>query len=161
VHVNWVVGELNANKKLIKNKESPMKKQITLIAMFLIIIAGITTGCKKETGEAAPLKTKIVGRWQVARVETTIAGSAMVPHIGVKGDFFEFRGDENDQMEFNYGQERALGNYVVLVTDHINLSFSGKLFNCVVHTITDNKLEFTATSNGVSPAETRKYFLTR
>ncbi|MNR57416.1 hypothetical protein D3C85_1781940 [compost metagenome] len=85
----------------------------------------------------------------------------MAVYTGASGDFFEFRGDENDQMEFNIGTERALGSYVVMATDDINLSFSGKLFNCEVHTIADNKLEFTATSNGVSPAETRKYFLTR
>ncbi|SHF08003.1 hypothetical protein [Pedobacter caeni] len=138
-----------------------MKKQITLVAVCLMIIAGIATGCKKETGKDAPLKAKIVGRWQVAKVETTVTGSAMVPYPGVAGDFFEFRGDENDQMEFNYGSKRELGTYVVFGIESINLSFSGKLFNGVINTLTDNKLEFTATSNGVTPAETRKFFLTR
>lgn len=138
-----------------------MKKQITLAVMVLFIVAGTLTGCKKETGEAAPLKKKIEGRWQVAKVETTVEGNEMAVYTGVSGDFFEFRGDENDQMEFNIGSDRALGNYVVLASDDINLSFSGKLFNCDVHTITDNQLEFTARSNGVSPVETRKYFLTR
>lgn len=138
-----------------------MKKQITLVAMFLIMIAGIVTGCKKETGANAPLKTKIVGRWQIAKVEATVSGTSVPTYTGVAGDFFEFRNDENDQMEFNYGKERALGNYVVFGLDNINLSFSGKLFNCVINTLTDNKLEFTATSNGVTPAETRKFFLTK
>ncbi|NQX42496.1 hypothetical protein SAMN05421820_111220 [Pedobacter steynii] len=138
-----------------------MKKQITLVVMVLMMIAGITTGCKKETGADAPLKTKIVGRWQVAKVETTVTGTPPTTYTGVAGDFLEFRGDENDQMEFNYGKERALGNYVVFGLENINLSFSGKLFNCVINTLTDNKLEFTATSNGVTPAETRKFFLTK
>lgn len=138
-----------------------MKKQITLVAMFLMMVAGVATGCKKETGKDAPLKAKIVGRWQVAKVETTVTGTPMTTHTGVAGDFFEFRGDENDQMEFNYGSNRALGTYVIFGIENINLSFSGKLFNCVINTLTDNKLEFTATSNGATPAETRKFFLTR
>jgi len=50
-----------------------MKKQITLVAMVLLIIAGIGTGCKKETGAARPLKKKIEGKWQIAKIENTNA----------------------------------------------------------------------------------------
>lgn len=138
-----------------------MKKQITLVAMVLLIIAGIGTGCKKETGAERPLKTKIQGKWQVAKVETTIEGTQMTSYTGVAADFFEFRNDENDQVEVNIGTERTLGNYAVLVTPEINLLLSGKLLNAAVNTITDNKFEFTATVNGSSPKEIRKYFLTR
>lgn len=138
-----------------------MKKQITLVAMVLLIIAGIGTGCKKETGVARPLKKKIEGKWQIAKIETTIAGTAPITYIGVAGDFFEFRNDENDQVEVNVGANRTLGTYAVLATDDFNLSLSGKLLNCSVTTINDNKLEFTAVVSGSSPAETRKYFLTR
>jgi hypothetical protein len=138
-----------------------MKKQITLVAMVLLIIAGIGAGCKKETGAERPLKTKIQGKWQLAKVETTIEGTPMTSYTGVAADFFEFRNDENDQVEVNIGTERTLGTYAVLVTPEINLLLSGKLLNAAVNTITDNKFEFTATVNGSSPKETRKYFLTR
>jgi hypothetical protein len=138
-----------------------MKKQITLVAMVLLIIAGIGTGCKKETGAERSLKKKIEGKWQVAKVETTIEGAPMESYTGVAADFFEFRNDENDQVEVNIGTERTLGTYAVLVTANINLLLSGKLLNAEVNTITDNKFEFTATVNGASPKETRKYFLTR
>ena len=97
----------------------------------------------------------------MAKVETTIEGTQMTSYTGVAADFFEFRNDENDQVEVNIGTERTLGNYAVLVTPEINLLLSGKLLNAAVSTITDNKFEFTATVNGSSPKEIRKYFLTR
>lgn len=138
-----------------------MKKQLTLATLLLFVIAGIATGCKKETGEARPLKKKIEGKWQVAKVETTIDGTSPLTYTGVPADFFEFRSDENDQVEVNIGPDRTLGTYVVLASDDFNLSLSGKVFTCLVNTITDNKLEFTGTVNGSSPKETRKYSLTR
>lgn len=142
-----------------KKQNSPMKKQVTLVAMVLLIIAG--TGCKKETGAARPLKKKIEGKWQVAREEVTIAGSAMVPYTGVAEDFFEFRNDENDQLDVSLRGKRTLGTYGVLATDDFNISLSGEVLNCTTNTITDNKFEFTATVNGANPKQTRKYFLTR
>lgn len=138
-----------------------MKKQTTLVAMVLLIIAGIGTGCKKETGAARPLKKKIEGKWQVAREEVTVAGTAMVPYTGVAEDFFEFRNDENDQLDVSLKGKRTLGTYGVLATDDFNISLSGELLNCTTNTITDNKFEFTATVNGSNPKQTRKYFLTR
>lgn len=138
-----------------------MKKQLTSITLLLLIIGGITAGCKKETGAARPLKKKIEGKWQVAKIETTIAGSATVTYTGVAADFFEFKNDDNDQVDVNIGPDRTLGNYVALANDDFNLSLSGKVFNCVVNTINDNKFEFTGTINGSDPKETRKYYLTR
>lgn len=153
-------SENESGKEIIK-QESPMKKQITLVAMALLIITGIGAGCKKETGADAPLKAKIEGKWQIAKIETSIGGAPMQTYNGVAADFFEFRNNESDQVEVNIGAERILGTYAVLTTNNMNLSLSGKLLNAAVSTITDNKLEFTATVNGSSPQETRKYFLTR
>lgn len=138
-----------------------MKKQLTFAAILLFFMAGIATGCKKETGTDRPLKKKIEGKWQVSKVETTIEGTAMTTYTGIPADFFEFRSDDNDQVEVSIGAERTLGTYATLANDNLNLSLSGKILKIVVNTITDNKFEFTATIEGSSPKEVRKYYLSR
>lgn len=138
-----------------------MKKQLTLIALFLFIITGISTGCKKENDAAKSLKKKIEGKWLVAKVETTIEGTSTKTYVGLPTDFFDFRNNDTDQLEVNIGADRAIGTYAILVNDDINLSLSGKVLKSVVSVINNNKFEFTATVDGASPKEVRKYFLTR
>ncbi|WGQ12264.1 hypothetical protein QG516_11515 [Pedobacter gandavensis] len=138
-----------------------MKKQLTYAAILLFFMAGIATGCKKETGADRPLKKKIEGKWQVAKVETTIEGTAMTTYTGIPTDFFEFRTDDNDQVEVSIGAQRTLGTYATLANGDLTLSLSGKILKSAVNTITDNKFEFTATVEGSSPKEVRKYYLSR
>ncbi|MCX2451061.1 hypothetical protein OQX61_07230 [Pedobacter sp. PLR] len=138
-----------------------MKKQLTFATVLLFMIAGITTGCKKETGESRSLKKKVEGKWLVSKVETTIAGGATSTYVGLPTDFFEFRNDEKDQLDVNIGTERSLGTYAVLATDDINMVFSGKVLHSTINSITDNSFEFTATVDGSNPKETRKYSLRR
>ncbi|WP_316840552.1 lipocalin family protein [Pedobacter gandavensis] len=138
-----------------------MKKQLTLLTMLFLVIAGITAGCKKETGAARPLKKKIEGKWQVTKIETSIGGVASAPYTGLPADYFEFRNNENDQVEVEINGLRTLGTYATLANDDLNLSLSGKVFNCVVNTITDNSFEFTATQQESNPKEVKKYYLRR
>lgn len=138
-----------------------MKKQLTFATMLLFIMAGIATGCKKETGADRSLKKKIEGKWQISKIETTIEGTAMTTYPGIPADFFEFRNDDNDQVEVSIGAQRTLGTYATLANDDLNLSLSGKILKSVVNTITDNKFEFTSTVEGSSPKEVRKYYLSR
>lgn len=138
-----------------------MKRQITLAVMFLFIIAGVVTGCKKEVGEDRPLKKKITGKWQIEKREVTTAGAAPEITIGTATDYVDFKDNADDQVEINVGTAHALGGYVVFVDNTFNISISGKLLKCVVNNISDNKFEFTGTRDGTNPAETEKYTLTR
>lgn len=138
-----------------------MKKQITVATMFLLLITGIVTGCKKETGSSRPLKTRIGGKWLVTKKETTKEGSPMETITGTSTDFLEFRGGDDDQIELSLGTEHSLGTYSVLATDNFNISFPGKLLNCTVNTIDDNNLVFTGTVNGSTPKVSEKYYLKR
>lgn len=138
-----------------------MKKQFTFATILLFVIAGISAGCKKETGDSMPLKKKMEGKWQVTKIETTIEGSETNVYTAVATDFFEFRNDENDQVEVGIAGERTLGTYIVFATDDFSLSLSDKVLKSTVNQITNNSLEFTSTVEGTSPKEVRKYFLRR
>ncbi|WP_316821700.1 hypothetical protein [Pedobacter gandavensis] len=138
-----------------------MRKQLTFATMLLFILTGIAAGCKKESGESRSLKKKMEGKWQVSKIETTIDGTATKVYTGAAADFFEFRNDENDQVEVGIAGDRILGTYAVFATDDFSLSLSGKILNSTTNTITDNNFEFTATVQDANPKEVRKYFLRR
>ncbi|WP_316751031.1 hypothetical protein [Pedobacter gandavensis] len=138
-----------------------MKKQLTFVTMLLFMIAGIATGCKKDDADSGSLKKKIEGKWLVSKIETTIGTGAATTYVGLPTDYMEFRNDENDQLDVNIGADRSLGSYAVLATDDINMSFSGKVLHSSVNSITGSTFEFTATVEGSSPKETRKYSLRR
>ncbi|WP_084289580.1 hypothetical protein [Pedobacter nyackensis] len=133
-----------------------MKKQITLVVAFLLIIASVSS-CKKE--EADSIKKNIVGRWKVAKIETTIAGSATVTYTGVASDFFEFRNNEENEVVISLNSNSYIGTYVVVVGERLNLTYNGKTRDAQVTSSSGSKLEFTATVQGATPQTTEKYYL--
>lgn len=135
-----------------------MKKQITFITTLLFILAGVT-GCQKDEDTSA--KKDIFGKWQVAKIETTILGSATVIYTGISSDYIEFRNNEQDEVLVSLNSNNYIGNYVVLENDGLNLSYNNKTRISKITTITDKKLEFTATVEGSTPQTTEKYYLTR
>ncbi|MBB2151653.1 hypothetical protein [Pedobacter gandavensis] len=138
-----------------------MKKQLTFATMLLFIIAGITTGCKKESGESRTLKKKIEGKWLVSKIESKVEGGETKVYTGLAADFIEFRNDENDQLDVNINGKRNLGSYAVLATDGLEISIPGEQLSCNVTTVNDSTLEFSATVELSKPQETRKYYLHR
>ncbi|WEK18646.1 MAG: hypothetical protein P0Y49_17805 [Candidatus Pedobacter colombiensis] len=135
-----------------------MKKQITFAIGLLLIFASLTS-CKKN--ETATLKGKIVGRWQVAKIETTVSGLATVTYTGVAADYFDFRNNDANEVVVAFNGTTYTGIYYVLINDHLNITYNGKTRSAQVTTITANKLEFTASVDGASPQTTEKYYLTR
>jgi hypothetical protein len=135
-----------------------MKKQITFAVALLLIIASITS-CKKDEG--TKLRDNVVGRWQVAKVETTVAGSTTVTYTGAPTDYFEFRNNEANEVVINFNGINTTGIYYVLVGEHINITYNGKLRVAQITTGTANKLEFTANVEGATPQTTEKYYFTR
>jgi hypothetical protein len=135
-----------------------MKKQITFITMLLFLLAGVT-GCQKD--EETSAKTDIFGKWQVAKIETTIAGAATVVYTGISSDYIEFRNNEQDEVILSLNSSNYIGNYVILDNDGLNLNYNNKTRVSKITTITDKKLEFTATVEGSTPQTTEKYYLIR
>jgi len=131
-----------------------MKKQITL-ALLLVISA--LSACKKAEGT----HVDIVGTWKVAKVETAIAGSAVVTYTGTSSDYFEFRGNKENEVVVNLNSNSSIGTYYVLVSNGLKITYGGKSRNGDITTISDNKLEFTVTVDGATPQTTEKYYLTK
>ena len=135
-----------------------MKTQITFAVTLLLIVA-TAVGCQKD--EETSLKKDMTGKWLVAKIETTIQGSATVIYTGLPSDYFEFRNNEEDEVVINLNATNYIGNYVVLEGDLLNIHYNGKLRTTHVNTISANKLEFSGTVEGSSPTVTEKYYLTR
>lgn len=135
-----------------------MKKQTTFITALLFLLASIT-GCQKD--EETSIKKDIFGKWQVAKIETTIAGAATVVYTGVSSDYIEFRNNEQDEAIVSFNSNNYLGNYVVINNDGLNLNYNNKTRVSKITTLTNKKLEFTATVEGSTPQTTEKYYLIR
>ena len=131
-----------------------MRKQITLA---LLLIASAFTACKKEKGA----HVDIIGTWKVAKVETTVAGTATVTYTGVPADSFEFRSNEGNEMVVNLKSTSTIGSYYVLVNNDFKFSYNGKIRSGSITTISESKLEFTGTVEGATPQTTEKYYLTK
>lgn len=135
-----------------------MRRQITFALTLLLIVSGITA-CQKE--EQTSNKKNMIGKWQLAKIETTIAGSAMVTYTGVASDYFEFRNNEEDEVVINLKSNSHIGTFTVLDGTGVNINYGGKLYISQINALTPNKLEFTADVQGATPKTTEKYYLTR
>ncbi|MNL32898.1 hypothetical protein D3C87_1547770 [compost metagenome] len=131
-----------------------MKTQITLA---LLLIVSAFTACKKEKGA----QVDIAGKWQVTKVETSVAGSETETYTGKASDYFEFRRNEANEMIVSLNGVNTIGTYYVLVGDDIRFSYNNKDRSGHITTIAAGKLEFNGTIVGSSPVVTEKYYLTR
>ena len=136
---------------------NPIKKPLLAATAFLLLI----TSCKKQDEETAPLKPKIVGRWEVAKVETSV-GSTPPTTVNYDGsDYVDFKGGEDDIVEINLDNQSQSGTYAVTIGDAFFIQMSSKLYACTPTVVEQNKFEFTATEDGSNPVIVKKYFLVR
>ncbi|MBB5440016.1 hypothetical protein HDC92_003714 [Pedobacter sp. AK017] len=135
-----------------------MRKQITFALTLLLIVTGISA-CQKD--EDTSNKKNMTGKWQVAKIETSVAGAELVTYTGVSSDYLEFRNNEEDEVVVNLKGNNYIGTYAVLQGTGLNISYGGKLYTAQVNTLTANKLEFTANVEGATVKTTEKYYLTR
>ena len=132
-----------------------MKKQL-IFALALILIIGVGS-CKKETGENRPLKEKVLGRWELLKTETSIAGAVPVVTNYSSSDYYDFKSGEDDVLERKQGSSTQYGNYVFLSSDDFNISIDGKTYSCSPTAIEESRFEFTAKEGSSS----MKVFLKR
>lgn len=139
-----------------------MKRKITSIAaLFLVIVTLIS--CKKE--DTSSLKFKIAGRWQLNKVETTLSGpsgsTSTITTNYSSADYFDFKKNDEDEVEIKMGSTSTVGNYLVLMGDSFNLSYNGELLRCDVKVLNETTLQFTGTQDGSTPNITKTFYLVR
>lgn len=137
--------------------------QTTLAKTLLLLLTASVffISCKKEEGESAPLKTKMIGRWGVDKIETTIGSTAPTTVTYQGSEYVDFKGTEDDIVEINVDNISQSGTYSVLVGDTFFMQIGGKLYNCTTTVVEPGRLEFNATEDGSNPLVVKKYFLRR
>jgi hypothetical protein len=144
--------------KLSLTKRFNITRNPMLIVTALLLIFA---SCKKQDDETKSLKSKIVGKWGVTKVETTVAGSPTTTVNGGSNDYIDFKSGEDDIVEINIAPSLQSGTYSVTVGNSFFISIGGKLHACTPTLINDNKFEYTANEEKSSPGVVRKYFLVR
>ena len=135
-------------------------KKLLFSSLILLFIAGFTA-CKKETFEDKPLRSKMLGKWRVNKIDVTTGSSATVSTVYSPTDYIDFKDNTSDDVELGLGSNRAVGTFSSSIDQSFYLDFSSKDLECVATTITENKFEFKGTVVGSNPKITETYYLTR
>lgn len=140
-----------------------MERRLLVAATLLLFIASFTA-CKKQDYETKPLRTKILGKWQVNKIDVTTygegAGTTVTTNYG-SSDYIDFKDNESDDFELGLGTNRSVGTFSTTFANTLHLDFSSKDLDCVVNTISDNQFQFTGTVIGSNPKITETYYLSR
>jgi hypothetical protein len=140
-----------------------MGKRLLVSATLLFFIATFTA-CKKQDDETKPLRSKIIGKWQVNKIEVTNyaeGNGTTVTNTYGTSDYLDFKDNESDDVELGLGTNRSVGTFSTTVANTLHIDFSSKDLDCVVNTITDNQFQFTGTVTGSNPKITETYYLSR
>lgn len=137
-----------------------MRKQLLIAGTILLFVASFTA-CKKETDATKPLRSKILGKWQVNKIDVTTAGTATITTNYTSSDYMDFKDNSNDDFELGLGTNRQVGRFSSSIDNSLFLDFSSKDLDCDVTTISDNQLQFTGTVVGSNPKITETYYLSR
>lgn len=125
-----------------------MKKQNTLI-ILLLTIATSFVACKKDT---TSLKSQLVGRWTVTKIEGADAAKQ------TSNDSFTFTSNNDDQVERTLGGDTKVGSYIV-VANAFNMTFSEANYYCTNVILDGSKLQFDSKNDRDNKVST--YYLTR
>ncbi|MDQ7948950.1 MAG: hypothetical protein REI78_15495 [Pedobacter sp.] len=141
-----------------------MKKQFVVASLILLFVASFTA-CKKQDEETKPLRSKMLGKWQVNKIDVTTYTEAGVPTTVsttyAATDYIDFKDNESDDFELGLGANRSVGNYSSGTNNSFYLDFSAKDLDCNVNTISASQFQFTGTVVGSNPKVTETYYLSR
>jgi hypothetical protein len=138
-----------------------MKKQLLFAVTILLLVASFSA-CKKQDEATKPLRSKMIGKWRVNKIDVTTAGSVTVSTPYTAEDYMDFRDNTNDDVELGLGTNRSLGTFGTTIDESkFYLDFSAKDLDCKVTTVTTNQFQFTGTVVGSNPVRTETYFLSR
>jgi hypothetical protein len=141
-----------------------MKKRLLVAGTILLFVAGFSA-CKKQDEATKPLRAKMIGKWQVNKIDvTTDVGSGETTTVTTTygaTDYLDFKDNESDDFELGLGSSRSVGTFGARVGDEFYMDFSSKDLDCKVATITQNQFQFTGTVVGSNPKVTETYYLSR
>ncbi|WP_129714599.1 hypothetical protein [Pedobacter sp. SYP-B3415] len=139
-----------------------MKKTLTLIAFFALILTAFSS-CKKEEFAEQPLRHKMFGKWQVEKVTRTISGQAPVTETyNAPGDYIDFRENDDDDFEQSLDGDRTIGTWTVNIDNSFDLRYSFGLLSAKLDNISETRFQFTGTmKNSGGQTETQTFYLKR
>lgn len=141
-----------------------MKKRLFLASMLLLFVAAFTA-CKKQDEETKPIRTKMIGKWRVNKIDVNTYVDGDVPTTVsttyAPTDYMDFKDNESDDFELSLGSTRSAGNFSSSIDNSIYLDFPSKDLDCTVNTISPNQFQFTGTVVGSNPKVTETYYLSR
>jgi hypothetical protein len=141
-----------------------MKRSLLFASTILLFVISFTA-CKKDDESTKPLRTKIIGKWKVDKVDVTTYSNVEAPVIVSTNygaaDYIDFKDNTSDDVELGLGSSRQVGTFAVYLEDSFFIDFSSKDLSCVINVLNDNKLQFTGTVVGANPKVTETYYLSR
>ena len=138
-----------------------MKKQFLFGATFLLLIIAFAS-CKKQDEATRPIRSKMIGKWQVNKIDVTTAGTATITTEYSANDYIDFKDNVDDDFEMSLGSQRYVGSFSSLIDNSLYLDFSSSRdLECNVDVITPNQFQFTGTVVGSNPKVTETYYLSR
>ncbi|WP_316808114.1 lipocalin family protein [Pedobacter agri] len=134
-----------------------MKRQITLLSLFMMVTATLFSCKKDETS----LKARIMGKWTVNKIE--VSGNTNPLQNGTfnytMNDYIDFKANEDDQVELSLTNQRTIGTYTASLGNDFNMVFPEGSSYCTVSVLSGTQLEFTAKIDKTNIV--KKYYLTR
>ncbi len=140
-----------------------MERRLLVAGILLFFIASFTA-CKKQDEETKPLRSKILGKWQVNKIDVITYTSGTPSTVSTSytaSDYIDFKNNESDDVEFGLKSNQTIGSFSTNSANGLFIHFSSKDLECVVNTITDNQFQFTGTVAGSNPRVTETYYLSR
>ncbi|RZJ79112.1 MAG: hypothetical protein EOO47_11795 [Flavobacterium sp.] len=138
-----------------------MKRKLALVAVLLLFVAGFSA-CKKQDEATKPLRTKILGKWNIAKIEVKTGSDPIVTTNYTADDYIDFKDNDDDAVELRLGaNDTKTGSFAVIMNSTFFLDFSAKDLECEVVTISERQFQFTGKRVGSNPAVTETYYLTR
>lgn len=140
-----------------------MKKRLLVASMILLFVASFTA-CKKQDEDTKPIRTKMLGKWQVNKIEVTTYSSSEPTTVSTTytaTDYMDFKDNETDDFELGLGNVRAVGNFSASIDNTFYLDFPSKDLTCTPTILTGNQFQFTGTVVNSNPKVTETYYLSR
>ncbi|RZK54046.1 MAG: hypothetical protein EOO87_11440 [Pedobacter sp.] len=138
-----------------------MRKRLTLVAVMLLFVAGFSA-CKKQDEATKPLRSKMLGKWSITKIEVKTGSEPVVTTNYTADDYIDFKDNEDDAVELRLGANNTVsGSFAVILNNSFYLDFSAKDLECKVASISERAFQFTGTRVGANPAVTETYYLTR
>jgi hypothetical protein len=142
-----------------------MKRQITILSLFLLIASSIVS-CKKDD---TSLKAQMIGKWKLNRIVTTgytaedtlkdpkkINGDVT---YGTTSDYVDFKSNNDDQVELSLSGNRTIGTYLIIYSDQFSMDINDGMNYCKINSISTSQLQFTAKIDKTNV--TKVYYLSK